>query len=84
LTAALSIAIYAVFTLLAHFGVLANWITELTNPLNLSFWLDAGLAFSVFLIIVIVLLGVFSAASADAGRPAPGDHQFGTDHPDAA
>ncbi len=60
-TAALSMVIYAAFALLAHFGVLANWMTELTNPLNLSFWLDAGLAFSVFLVTVVVLLERFSA-----------------------
>ena len=60
-TAALSIAIYAVSALLAHVGVLANSITELTNPLNLTFWLDAGLTLSVFLAIVIVLLERFSA-----------------------
>ncbi len=61
ITAALSLAIYAVFALLAHFGVVANWLTEPTNPLNLSFWLDAGLALSVFLVIVVVLLERFSA-----------------------
>ena len=54
ITAALSIAIYAVFALLTHFGVLANWLTEPTNPLNFSFWIDAGLAFSVFLAIYSV------------------------------
>jgi PAS domain S-box-containing protein len=59
ITAAISLLIYSAFALLAHFGVLASWITEPTNPMTLAFWLDAGLSFATFMIIVVVLLERF-------------------------
>ncbi|MBI5564006.1 MAG: GAF domain-containing sensor histidine kinase [Chloroflexi bacterium] len=60
LTAALSLMIYAAFTLLAHLGVLATWLTLQTNPVNLAYWLEAGAALAVFLITIVVLLERFT------------------------
>ncbi|MBI4787143.1 MAG: PAS domain S-box protein [Chloroflexi bacterium] len=59
LAAGLSLAIYVAFAALAQAGVLANWITVADNPLNLGFWLEAGAALAVFLIVVIALLNSF-------------------------
>lgn len=60
LSAAFSLLIYAVFTLLAHFGVLGNWLTLQVNPLNIAFWIEAGSALAVFLIMMVALLERFT------------------------
>ena len=56
LFAALSLAIYAVFALLAHFGALGQWLTVEANPLALAYWAEAGVALAAFLVVVVVLL----------------------------
>ncbi len=58
-TAALSLVIYAVFTALAQAGVLSAWLTVQTNPVTLGFWLEAGAALLVFLMILLVLVERF-------------------------
>jgi PAS domain S-box-containing protein len=55
-TAALSLLIYGAFALMAHTGLLADWLTVQTNPLTLTFWADAGLALAVFLMVTVALL----------------------------
>lgn len=59
ISAAVSLGLYTAFALLAHYGVLQGWISLLENPLDLPFWVEAGLALAVFLILVIVLLERF-------------------------
>ena len=59
LTAALSLVIYVVFAALAQSGLLGNWLTVQTNPLDLGFWVEAGTALIVFLALMVMLLARF-------------------------
>jgi PAS domain S-box-containing protein len=59
ITGFLSLVIYSVFALLAHWGLLGNWLTLQANPLTLSFWTEAGAALAVFLALMVVLLERF-------------------------
>lgn len=51
----ISMAIYTAYAALAHFGVLAQWITVKENPLDLAFWIEAGVALLLFMIMLILL-----------------------------
>jgi PAS domain S-box-containing protein len=59
IAAALSLAIYAVFALVAHWGLLGNWLAVQANPLDLPFWVEAGAALAVFLILLLLLMERF-------------------------
>jgi NarL family two-component system response regulator LiaR len=59
ITGFLSLVIYSAFALLAHWGLLGNWLTLQANPLTLSFWSEAGAALAVFLALMVVLLERF-------------------------
>jgi len=56
-----SLAQYAGFAALARMGVLSLWLTEEGNPTRFSFWIEAGMALSVFLVTLTVLLARFTA-----------------------
>jgi len=58
-TAALSLIIYAVFTALAQAGALSAWLTVQANPVALGFWLEAGAALLVFLMVLLILVERF-------------------------
>ncbi len=60
ISAAISLAIYAAFTYLAGSGQLAAMLTQPLNPTSLADWLEAGLAFAVFLIVLAVLVERFA------------------------
>ena len=60
ISAGVSLLIYAAFTYLAGSGQLAGMLTEATNPTSLSAWLEAGLAFVVFLVVLAVLVERFA------------------------
>lgn len=59
ITTALGLAIYACFTWLAQAGTLAIWLDVVTNPVTLSFWVEAGLALAMLLILITVLIERF-------------------------
>lgn len=59
IAAALSLVIYTAFAALAHLGLLGNWLTVQDNPLDLPFWIEAGTALAVFVILLVVLLERF-------------------------
>ena len=61
ISAAISLAIYGVFTYLAGSGQLASMLTQKLNPTSLADWLEAGLAFTVFLLVLAVLVERFAA-----------------------
>jgi signal transduction histidine kinase len=56
-----SFGLYAGFAALAQAGILARWITEPRNPLDLGFWIEAGVALGVFLVTMTVLLERFTS-----------------------
>ena len=56
---ALSLVTYAVFAILAHWGVLARWLILLDNPLGLKDWLTTGAVLAMTSILVMVLLWYF-------------------------
>lgn len=58
-TTLLSLLVYGVFTILAQQGVLTNWLTVRDNPVDLRFWIEAGAALAMFLIVVVVLMERF-------------------------
>jgi signal transduction histidine kinase len=58
--AAISLIIYGIFTYLAGSGQLAGMLTVRVNPTSLGDWLEAGLAFAVFLIVLAVLVERFA------------------------
>ncbi len=60
ISAAVSLLIYAGFTYLAGSGQLAEMLTQPINPTSLADWLEAGLAFGVFLIVLAVLVERFA------------------------
>lgn len=60
ISAGVSLAIYAVFTYLAGTGQLASMLTTTVNPTSLAEWLEAGLAFTVFLLVLAVLVERFA------------------------
>jgi signal transduction histidine kinase len=68
ISAAVSLLIYGVFTYLAGNGQLAVMLTETVNPTSLADWLEAGLAFAVFLIVLAVLVERFAALLVTALR----------------
>lgn len=57
---AISLALYAGFAALARAGILSRWLTESRNPLDLGFWIEAGVALGVFLVSLTVLLERFT------------------------
>ena len=57
----ISLLEYAVFSELARLGILAKWLTETRNPLDLGSWIESGAALAVFLITMTVLLERFFA-----------------------
>jgi len=59
-SAVISLLIYAVFTFLASRGLLDGLITQPLNPTGLRDWLEAGLAFAVFLLVLSVLVERFA------------------------
>ena len=59
LAAGLSLAIYVAFAALAQAGWLANWITVPKNPVDLGFWIEAGAALAIFVMLLIALLHSF-------------------------
>jgi PAS domain S-box-containing protein len=61
LATGLSLLIYVLFTALAHLGLLANWLTIQSNPLDLWFWVEAGIALLVMLVLINALNGRFYA-----------------------
>ncbi len=58
-TAALSLILYAAFTALVQAGVLSAWLTVQTNPVTLGFWLEAGAALLLFLMVLLILVERF-------------------------
>jgi PAS domain S-box-containing protein len=56
ITACLSLAMYGIFALLAHLGLLGGWLALRTNPLTLTYWLEAGAALAVFLVALVMLV----------------------------
>lgn len=67
-SAAVSLLIYIAFTYLAGSGQLATMLTQPFNPTSLADWLEAGLAFAVFLIVLAVLVERFAALLVTALR----------------
>lgn len=61
ITSFLSLLVYSIFAVLAHNGSLAGWVTLKENPLDLAFWVEAGIALLVFLVMMIILLERFLA-----------------------
>jgi signal transduction histidine kinase len=59
IVAALGLATYAAFAVLAHLGLLGAWVTVQTNPMDLGFWIEAGAALAAFVVLVVVLLERF-------------------------
>jgi len=57
----ISLALFGGFAFLAHVGLLARWMTVLDNPVNLGFWVEAGIALAVFLLTLATLLDLFTA-----------------------
>jgi len=55
-TGALSLAVYASFSALAHLGILGQWITLHENPLNTGYWIEGGSALVVFLSTIVILV----------------------------
>ncbi len=58
-TAVVSFLIYIIFAGLAQAGILSTWITVQENPVDLSYWFEAGAAVAVFLISLLMLLNSF-------------------------
>jgi signal transduction histidine kinase len=58
---AISLAVYTGFASLARMGILSAWLTEKGNPLDLSFWIEAGVALLVFLVTITVLVERFTS-----------------------
>jgi signal transduction histidine kinase len=58
---AISLVLYAGFASLARAGILTRWLTEPRNPLELAFWIEAGVALCVFLVTLTVLLDRFTS-----------------------
>ncbi len=63
-TMALGLLIYVTFTMLAHSGMLAGWVTLLTNPLTLDYWIEGGAALVIFLVAMVILVDRFYALQA--------------------
>jgi signal transduction histidine kinase len=59
ITTGVSLLVYAVFTFLATPGYLSNWLMVYDNPLTLQFWIEAGTAMAMFLVVTVVLLERF-------------------------
>lgn len=51
----ISLLIYAAFAALAHTGILERWVTLRENPLNLSFWVEAGIALFAFMVLLVII-----------------------------
>jgi signal transduction histidine kinase len=60
ISAGVSLLIYGIFTYLAGTGQLAGMLTVTVNPTSLADWLEAGLAFVVFLLVLAVLVERFA------------------------
>ena len=56
-----SLAMYGGFAFLAQVGLLSQWLTVFDNPVNLGFWIEAGIALAVFLLTLTTLLDLFTA-----------------------
>ena len=56
-----SLVLYAGFASLARADILSRWLTEPRNPLDLAFWIEAGVALCVFLVTLTVLLERFTS-----------------------
>ncbi|HTP58852.1 MAG TPA: GAF domain-containing protein, partial [Spirochaetia bacterium] len=52
---------YAIFSELARLGILARWLTDTRNPLDLGSWIESGAALAVILITMTVMLERFFA-----------------------
>ncbi len=52
---------YAVFSELARVGILAKWLTDTRNPLDIGSWIESGAALAVILVTMTVLLERFFA-----------------------
>ncbi|HOU12887.1 MAG TPA: HAMP domain-containing sensor histidine kinase [Anaerolineae bacterium] len=59
ITTVLSLLIYALFTYFVHRGLMDAWVSVQGNPLNTPYWIEAGTALAMFLIVIIVLLTRF-------------------------
>jgi signal transduction histidine kinase/putative methionine-R-sulfoxide reductase with GAF domain len=57
--AAVGLATYAAFAGLAHLGLLGTWVTVQANPMDLGFWVEAGIALAAFVVLMVVLLERF-------------------------
>lgn len=60
-TAFFSLLIYSTFAVMAQQGILADWISLRDNPLDLRFWIEAGLALLLFLVMLLLLQERFLA-----------------------
>jgi HD-GYP domain-containing protein (c-di-GMP phosphodiesterase class II) len=52
---AVSFLMYGAFTCFAYAGTLANWLTPLSGPLDMTMWTTTGLTAAMLLVIVVVL-----------------------------
>jgi len=52
---------YAAFSELARVGILAKWLTDTRNPLDIGSWIESGAALAVILVTMTVLLERFFA-----------------------
>lgn len=59
-TAVLGLVTYAAFALLAHLGLLENWLIIHDNPLTLDFWWDSGTDVALALVVEVLLLWQFN------------------------
>lgn len=59
ITTVLSLAIYALFTYLVHVGRLQQWVLVPGGLQDAAFWIEAGTALAMFLVVVVVLLARF-------------------------
>ncbi len=57
--AALSLAVYAAFSMLATTGYLGGWMVLHRNPQTLDYWIEGGAALVVFLAAIVVLVERF-------------------------
>jgi len=56
-----SLALYGGFAFLAQVGLLSQWLAVVDNPVNLGYWIEAGIALAVFLLTLTTLLDLFTA-----------------------
>ncbi|MFC2004533.1 PAS domain S-box protein, partial [Chloroflexota bacterium] len=54
-----SFLIYVVFTILAHVGILGNWLTRADNPVTLDVWMRNGATMAMLLILAVCLVERF-------------------------